>query len=97
MRNRYGPTVDGEEKRGMRVLWSKFYGEDYHPLYEEISKRMKSKENRRYISDGSQIFDIENYMKRTLLTAEIILLEANSRAEKQNTTAFLHVVGFGLG
>lgn len=36
-------------------------------------------------------------MKRTLLSVEMLLLEANSRAEKQNTTAFLHVVGFGLG
>lgn len=36
-------------------------------------------------------------MKRTLLSVEIILLEANTRAEKQNTTAFIHVVGFGLG
>lgn len=82
----------------MRVVWARFYGEVYLPLYEEAVKRVKSKENRRYLSLSSQtIFDIENYMKRTLLTVEIILLEANTRAEKQNTTAFLHVVGFGLG
>ncbi|XP_018368077.1 PREDICTED: uncharacterized protein LOC108764362 isoform X1 [Trachymyrmex cornetzi] len=96
--NGYGSALDGtfEEKRGMRVLWAKFYGEDYHPLYDETVKHMKS--NRRYISLNKRlIFDIENYMKRTLLSVEIILLEANSRAEKQNTTAFLHVVGFGLG
>lgn len=100
MRDRYGSGIDGtfEAKRGLRVLWAKFYGENHHPLYEETTKRMKSKENKRYISLGNHvIFDIENYMKRTLLTVEIILLEANSRAEKQNTTAFLHVVGFGLG
>lgn len=67
-------------------------------MYEEALKRVKSKENKRYLSLTSQtIFDVENYMKRILLTVEIILLEANSRAEKQNTTAFLHVVGFGLG
>ncbi|XP_032675336.1 uncharacterized protein LOC116846058 isoform X2 [Odontomachus brunneus] len=98
--NGYGPAVEGtaEEKHGMRVLWANFYGEDYHPLYEEIVKRVKAKDNRRYLSLASQtVFDIENYMKRTLLSVEIILLEANTRAEKQNTTAFLHVVGFGLG
>ncbi|XP_029164356.1 uncharacterized protein LOC114935638 isoform X2 [Nylanderia fulva] len=97
--NGYG-AKDGasEEKRGMCVLWAQFYGADYHPLYEETVKRVKSKDNRRYLSLTSQIiFDIENYMKRTLLSVEIILLEANTRAEKQNTTAFLHVVGFGLG
>lgn len=99
MRDRYGPAVErAEEKHGTRILWAKFYGEDYFPLYEEIVKRVKAKDNRRYLSLASQtIFDIENYMKRTLLSVEIILLEANTRAEKQNTTAFLHVVGFGLG
>ena len=79
-------------------MWAKFYGEEYHLLYEEALKRIKTKENRRYLSLNTQtIFDVENYMKRTLLTVEIVLLEANTRAEKQNTTAFLHVVGFGLG
>ncbi|XP_076235327.1 ADP-ribosylarginine hydrolase CG2909 isoform X2 [Calliopsis andreniformis] len=98
--NGYGPPPSGEleGKHDMRVLWAKFYGEEYHPLYEETVKRVRSKDNNRYLSLTNQtIFDIENYMRRTLLTVEIILLEANTRAEKQNTTAFLHVVGFGLG
>ncbi|XP_076762495.1 ADP-ribosylarginine hydrolase CG2909 [Xylocopa sonorina] len=98
--NGYGPPSSGssEEIRGLRVLWAKFYGEEHLPLYEETLKQVKSKDNKRYLSLTSQtVFDIENYMKRTLLTVEIILLEANTRAEKQNTTAFLHVVGFGLG
>ncbi|RLU19219.1 hypothetical protein DMN91_007776 [Ooceraea biroi] len=98
--NGYGSPAENapEEKYGMRVLWAKFYGEDYHPLYEETVKRVKSKDNKRYLSLTNQtIFDIENYMKRTLLSVEIILLDANTRAEKHNTTAFLHVVGFGLG
>lgn len=96
----YGPAVEGtsEEKRGLRCVWSRFYGEDYHPLYDEAMRRVKSKENRRYITlTGQIIFDAENYMKRTLMSVEMTLLEANTRAEKQNTTAFLHVVGFGLG
>ena len=99
----YGPALEeqelGEEnKRGLRVLWARFYGEDYHPLYEEAVRRVRTKANRRYLALTNQmIFDVENYMKRTLLSVEIILLEANTRAEKQNTTAFLHVVGFGLG
>ena len=79
-------------------MWSKFYGDEYLPLYEETVRRVKSKDNKRYIPLANQIiFDVENYMKRTLLSVEIILLEANTRAEKQNTTAFIHVVGFGLG
>ncbi|XP_015598090.1 uncharacterized protein LOC107269110 isoform X2 [Cephus cinctus] len=100
MDNGYGPGIEGtsEEKRGLRVVWARFYGEEYLPLYEQVVKRVKSKDNRRYLPlTGHSIFDIENYMKRTLLSVEMILLEANTRAEKQNTTAFLHVVGLGLG
>lgn len=87
-----------EAKRGLRVLWARFYGEDYHPLYEEAVKKVKSKSNKRYLSLTSHtVFDISNYMKRTLLSVEMILLEANARAAKQKTKAFVHVVGFGLG
>ncbi|KAJ8673429.1 hypothetical protein QAD02_004691 [Eretmocerus hayati] len=100
MDNGYGPGIEGttEEKRGLRCVWSRFYGDDYHPLYDEAVRTVKSKENRRYVAlTGQIIFDAENYMKRTLMSVEMVLLEANTRAEKQNTTAFLHVVGFGLG
>ena len=87
-----------EDKRGIRCIWSRFYGHDYHPLYDEAVKRAKAKDNKRYVTlTGHIIFDAENYMKRTLMSVEMILLEANTRAEKHNTTAFLHVVGFGLG
>ncbi|XP_017875387.1 uncharacterized protein LOC108622189 isoform X2 [Ceratina calcarata] len=98
--NGYGPhtNASSEEKRGLKVVWAKFYGEEYLPLFEETLKKVKSKDNRKYLPlDSETVFDIENYMKRTLLTVEILLLEANARAEKMNTTAFLHVVGFGLG
>ncbi|XP_034177844.1 ADP-ribosylarginine hydrolase CG3568 isoform X1 [Osmia lignaria lignaria] len=98
--NGYGPTANSnsEEAHDLRITWANFYSEKYQPVYEETVKRVKSKDNKRYLSLTSQtIFDIESYMKRILVTVEIILLEANSRAEKQNTTAFLHVVGFGLG
>lgn len=97
----YGPPYDGaQNKRNLPVLWSRFYGQDknYHPLYEQVIQYVKSEDNKRYVPLTSQtIFDVENYMKRTLLSVEIILLEANIRAEKQNTMAYLHVVGFGLG
>lgn len=98
--NRYGPsaTINSERVHDLRITWANFYGEKYHPLYQETVNRLRSKDNERYISSVNQtIFDIENYMKRTLVTVEIILLEANSQAKKQNMSAFLHVVGFGLG
>lgn len=96
----YGPVTEGsgEEKRGIRCIWARFYGDEYPTLFEEALKRAKLKENKRFITlTGQMIFDAENYMKRTLMSVEMILLEANTRAEKQNTTAFIHVVGFGLG
>ncbi|XP_034173935.2 ADP-ribosylarginine hydrolase CG3568-like [Osmia lignaria lignaria] len=98
--NGYGPsaTINSEKVHDLRVTWANFYGEKYHPLYEETFKRVISKDNKRYLSVANlSIFDIENYMKRTLVTVEIILFETNNRAEKQNMKAFLHVVGFGLG
>lgn len=95
----YGPPIEcAPPICSLRILWARFYGEDYHPIYEEAVKRVKSSGNKRYIAlTGQTIMDIENYMRRILLSVEIILLEANTRAEKQNTTAFLHVIGFGLG
>ncbi|KAK0089336.1 hypothetical protein PV325_007880 [Microctonus aethiopoides] len=97
--NGYGPPIEcAPPICSLRNLWARFYGEDYHPIYEEAVKRVKSSGNKRYIAlTGQTIMDIENYMRRILLSVEIILLEANTRAEKQNTTAFLHVIGFGLG
>ncbi|XP_014234714.1 uncharacterized protein LOC106657626 [Trichogramma pretiosum] len=97
--NGYGTYVENipQDKHELRNVWARFYGHDYHPLYEEALKRAKAKDNKRYVTlTGHVIFDAENYMKRTLMSVEMILLEANTRAEKHNTTAFLHVVGFGL-
>jgi hypothetical protein len=86
-----------EEKRGLRCVWARFYGEDYLPIYDEAIRRVKLRDKRYIPLTGQIIFDAETYMKRTLMSVEMILLEANTRAEKYNTTAFLHVVGFGLG
>ncbi|KYM80832.1 hypothetical protein ALC53_08716 [Atta colombica] len=49
--NGYGSAIDGtfEKKCGMRVLWTKFYGEDYHPFYDETYEICFEREQAVYI------------------------------------------------
>ena len=42
-------------------------------------------------------FDIETYKARMRITADILLLEANERARLAGKTAYVYVVGLGLG
>jgi hypothetical protein len=42
-------------------------------------------------------FDVDIYKSRIRVTAEMLLLEANDRASGNRQTAFVHVVGLGLG
>jgi hypothetical protein len=42
-------------------------------------------------------FDTNIYKQRMRITIETLLLEANDRAAQSNKTAFVHVVGLGLG
>ena len=42
-------------------------------------------------------FDVETYKARIRITAEILLLEANDRAKAAGKTAYVYVVGLGLG
>lgn len=88
--------------RSLRQVWARFYGEPYLPLHSEVIERFqRDPENPKYVAVRNKylhvLFDAENYLKRTLITVEMILMEANARAMEKNTTAYLHVVGFGLG
>lgn len=42
-------------------------------------------------------FDVDMYKARLRITFETLLLEANERAKEAGTTAYVHVVGLGLG
>ncbi|KAF2436335.1 hypothetical protein EJ08DRAFT_728871 [Tothia fuscella] len=46
---------------------------------------------------SSPRFDVGIFKSRIQITAETLLLEANDRAEQHSKTAFVHVVGLGLG
>lgn len=42
-------------------------------------------------------FDVETYKARIRITADVLLLEANDRANAAGKTAYVYVVGLGLG
>jgi hypothetical protein len=47
--------------------------------------------------DPQSKFDTETYKARIRITADILLLEANDRAKTAGKTAYVYVVGLGLG
>jgi hypothetical protein len=80
-------------------MWAKFYGVSNLPTYKQVSKsRRDAKVSETFVKLQRQIiFDNEIYAKRICIAAEVLLLEADSRAAAENKLAYVHVVGFGLG
>lgn len=69
-------------------------------LYEEECLEFKdiNKSTNRYTNlQNGEFLDNLAYYKRLLFTIDTLLFEANYRAAGQNTTAYIHVVGIGLG
>jgi hypothetical protein len=74
----------------------KFY-DDVNATYDQLLDQMKSN-NDRYLNLGrDRFFDKLMYQKRIALSIDTLLLEANERAKNENTKAYVHVVGLGLG
>ncbi|XP_023019715.2 ADP-ribosylarginine hydrolase CG2909 isoform X1 [Leptinotarsa decemlineata] len=90
--NGYGTNVN----TSVHKLFSEFY-EEACLDYEETLK-LKNRDNVRYtvLGDGS-IFDNNYYYKRLTISIDTLLVEANHRARAVGKTAFIHVVGLGLG
>ncbi|PSN41743.1 hypothetical protein C0J52_16929 [Blattella germanica] len=109
--NGYGPpsTVGAaqhnskqERLQSLRHLWADFYGIQPHlPLFEDVVKIRKSgnKSALRQFRElnRDRLFDNIAYKKRVTVSIETLLLEAEARAVCQGTTAYVHVVGIGLG
>jgi hypothetical protein len=89
-KNDYGFT---ECKKGILALWSQLYGEKF-PTFNEA----KQDTSGRFVllKDGLY-FDTTIYKKRIQFVAKPFLVDANTRAAKQNKKAYVHVVGLGLG
>jgi len=73
----------------------------FFPSYDEAAAREDDDENlHKIISDKSKsplFFNISVYKSRIRFPIECLMLDANSRAEKEGKTAFVHLVGLGLG
>ncbi|XP_031342025.1 uncharacterized protein LOC116169949 isoform X1 [Photinus pyralis] len=80
----------------LRAIFSDFYEEPCF-IYEKAIEFNASFPGRfKPLSNGT-LFDDQVYSKRLALSIDTLLFEANERAKMQRTTAFVHVVGLGLG
>ncbi|XP_063239189.1 uncharacterized protein LOC134540404 [Bacillus rossius redtenbacheri] len=108
--NGYGPSsapglasLSQQIAYSWRQIWSQFYGVSPHlPLYEDVEKKVGEKvkpEETRYVQLPKDvgIFDNQIFKKRVSASIETLLLEAETRAVEKNTTAYVYVVGIGLG
>lgn len=86
------------ERQSIHRLFSRFYGEE-NLLFRSLSER-KLKNPSRFVdikTPPSSVFDNILYHKRLSIVFDCLLVEANFRAQLAAKTAYVHVVGFGLG
>ncbi|XP_018016156.1 uncharacterized protein LOC108672910 isoform X1 [Hyalella azteca] len=87
----------------INYVWGKFWGGPL-PTYRDANAVLQMQPHEHQSSPfeyaafgGNSIFNITVYKKRIAITAEILLCEANSRAQACGKKAYVHVVGLGLG
>lgn len=93
--NGYGLTASNT----LHKLFADFY-EEQCLTYKEALQHNKSLSfnDRRYnVLDSKELFDNYYYYKRLTFSFDTLLMEANYRAKLKGTTAYVHVVGIGLG
>ncbi|KAJ8955912.1 hypothetical protein NQ318_005460 [Aromia moschata] len=81
-------------------LFSNFYEETCMDFAETMKfKATLPRTNSRYtdLKGKNTIFDNHLYYKRLAISIDTLLMEANYRAKLRDTTAYVHVVGLGLG
>lgn len=98
-KNGYGPTLQNNARHCWRQIWANFYGVPNLPTYNQVLKSVQNmKAGERFVEVRTEMmFDNNMYAKRICIAAELLLLEAESRAAVENKQAYVHVVGFGLG
>ncbi|CAG9771749.1 unnamed protein product [Ceutorhynchus assimilis] len=86
-------------RMSVHKLFADFFEEE-NLLYNTSVQRKTEKESNRFVdlkTPKGAIFDNRVYSKRLAVMFDCLLLEANSRAKEAGKTAFIHVVGLGLG
>lgn len=98
-KNGYGSSLQNNAQHCWRQIWANFYGVPNLPTYNKVLKSMQSMDaGERFVEIHTEmVFDNNIYAKRISIAAELLLLEAESRAAAVNKQAYVHVVGFGLG
>nr|XP_023019712.1 uncharacterized protein LOC111508445 [Leptinotarsa decemlineata] len=90
--NGYGTKINAS----VHKLFSEFYEETCMD-YEEALE-LKNSDNERYRNlMNDLLFDNHYYYKRLTISIDTSLVEANYRAKSADKTAYIHVVGLGLG
>lgn len=94
-KNGYGTNIPSS----VHKLFSTFYEEACRSHGEVLSYRKTLSQNDdRYTElKLKSIFDNHLYYKRLTISIDTLLMEANHRASEKGTTAYIHVVGLGLG
>ncbi len=91
----YGARANPEHPQ-TRLLqtWARFYGLAHFPLFSEAAEDTSG----RFLALwDSSLFDTDIYRKRLKVTVEAFLRDADDRAREAGKSAYLHVVGLGLG
>lgn len=84
---------DNNEVPTIHNIFAEFYEE---PCFIYNENTLKNDE--RFVPINTiGYFDNTAYAKRLALSFDTLLLEANDRARNKNTTAYIHIVGLGLG
>ncbi|KAJ3648221.1 hypothetical protein Zmor_020041 [Zophobas morio] len=80
-------------------LFASFYEEECLEYEEVIEKQRTLPMNlQRYTSlKNGELLDNHVYYKRLIFSMDTFFVEANQRALERNTSAYVHVVGIGLG
>eukprot|EP00912_Choanoflagellata_sp_UC4_P001262 UC4_evm1s788 len=101
-KNGYGEDSSDNIKKS----WAALYGLSHFPTFEEARKISDAEKASKALRPRfvelqrgykKRYFDTLVFSARVRLTAELFLMEANSRAKEQGKKAFCHVVGLGLG
>jgi len=105
--NGFGANGADTSQRRKLALWAKIYnlgeeGNHYFPSYAEALERDAAADPHLFkiISERSKspiYFNIPVYKDRMRFHIETFFLDADHRAETEKTSAYIHIVGLGLG
>ncbi|KAJ8925655.1 hypothetical protein NQ315_009500 [Exocentrus adspersus] len=93
--NGYGTEISAS----VHKLFSDFYEEPCRNYAETLNfRKTLSKSDDRYVDvKAKNIFNNHMYYRRLTISIDTLLIEANHRAKLKGATAYIHVVGLGLG